>query len=50
MRAVTVWLLCVAILTVMVAVIPEAQTCFIPPNAPTRGFYVKCWQEFQLWA
>lgn len=50
MRALTVWLLCLAILAVLVAVIPEPRDCFVPPNAPTRGFYGDCWtvQEILL--
>lgn len=43
MRTVNLWLLCLAILAVLVAVIPKAQTCYLPPNAPTRGFYEACW-------
>lgn len=48
MRVLNLFLLCAAILAVMVAVIPEAQECFIPPNAPTRGFYEACWSFDQV--
>jgi len=50
MRALTLWLLCVALLAVIVWIVPEPEACWIPPNAPTRGFYADCWQPSELWS
>lgn len=46
---VTLWLLCAAILLLMVYFVPEPQACFVPPNAPTRGLYDSCWGFWDLW-
>lgn len=43
MRAVNLFLLIIALLVLMIAAIPPPPTCFIPPGAPTRGVYEKCW-------
>ena len=42
-RAVSVWLLCVVLLILMGWLALPAQDCWIPPGAPTRAFYEKCW-------
>ena len=39
-----------ALFALIVLAIPEPETCWIPPNAPTRGFYESCWPESFLWA
>lgn len=31
------------------AVVPEPESCWIPPNASTRGFYRECWGFWELW-
>ena len=46
---VTLWLLCAAILLLMIYFVPEPQSCWIPPNAPTRGIYDACWEFWDLW-
>jgi len=43
------FLLIVALFALLLLVIPPAQTCWIPPNAPTRGFYAECWEAGFLW-
>lgn len=48
--ALNLWLFCLAILAVLVWVIPEPRSCWLPPNAPTRGIYAECWQPGELWA
>jgi hypothetical protein len=50
MRALNLWLLCLAILAVMVWVIPEPESdCWLPANAPTRGIYEDCYSFWQIW-
>lgn len=48
MRTLNLWLLCLAILGVLIALIPEPEQCWIPPNAPTRGFYGSCWAYSEI--
>lgn len=43
-------LLCTAILALLILAIPEPQECWLPPDAPTRGIYIDCWEAFELWA
>lgn len=47
-RALTVWLLCAAILLLLFALIPKPELCWIPPHAPTRGMYAGCWGWFEV--
>jgi hypothetical protein len=44
------FLLILALFALIVWVVPEAQSCWIPPNAPTRGMYSDCWEASILWA
>ena len=46
---ITLWLLCAAILLLMIYFVPEPQSCWIPPSAPTRGIYGSCWDYWDLW-
>jgi hypothetical protein len=48
MTTVNLWLLCAAILAVIVWLVPEPQTCWLPADAPTRGMYADCWTYGQL--
>jgi len=48
MRTVNLFLLIVALFAVIAWVIPPAQSCWIPPNAPTRGMYSACWSLFEV--
>ena len=50
LAATNLFLLFAALFALIVLAIPEPETCFIPPNAPTRGFYESCWSESFLWA
>ena len=47
---VTLWLMCAAILLLMIYLVPTAPTCWLPPNASTRGIYGACWGYWDLWA
>ena len=48
--AANLFLLFAALFALIVLAIPQPETCWIPPNAPTRGFYSECWSESFLWA
>lgn len=38
------FLLILALFALLIAVVPvQEETCWLPPNAPTRGIYAKCW-------
>lgn len=45
----TLTLFCAVILLAMFAVVPAPESCWIPPNASTRGVYEKCWGYWELW-
>lgn len=45
----TATLFMVAILLVLFLLVPAPRDCLIPPNAPTRGFYERCWTFWELW-
>lgn len=50
MRTLNLFLLCLTILALMVALIPEPETdCWLPANAPTRGVYADCWGFYDIW-
>ena len=42
-------LFCLVILLSLFAGIPESVSCWLPPHAPTRGFYESCWTFWDLW-
>lgn len=50
LAVVNLWLLCLAILALLVYIIPKPETCWLPPNASTRGIYESCWTADELWA
>lgn len=50
MTALNLLLLIAALLLLIVWIVPEPQTCWLPPNAPTRGIYIDCWEVNELWA
>lgn len=49
MRVLNLFLLIITLMLLLVYLIPEPETCFIPPNAPTRGIYAECWTDWELW-
>jgi hypothetical protein len=46
---VTLWLLCAVILLLMFYFVPPPESCWLPPNASTRGIYETCWGFWDLW-
>ena len=49
LAATNLFLLLAALFALIVLAIPQAETCWIPPNAPTRGFYAQCWTLEELY-
>ena len=48
MTSLNMFLLIAALLLLLIWLTPPAADCFIPPNAPTRGFYAECWTLEEL--
>ena len=49
MTTLNLFLLIAALFLLLAWLIPPATDCWIPPNAPTRGFYEACWTSGELW-